>query len=142
MIHAFLGFEANTVRDIGWALIHFLWQGLALAAMLHLILPIVRRAGARHQWALATLAAMAAAPIATFVFIHGHEKGGVNHEVVSLTFARGLMDDLFTPAVISPVLLDWLVGLWLLGIIALGVRTLGGWYLAETLRRRDVVPLS
>ena len=28
-------------RDLGWTLIHFLWQGLLLAALLHTILPAV-----------------------------------------------------------------------------------------------------
>ena len=45
-------------RDLGWTLIHFLWQGLLLAALLNLILPICRSAIARHNSSLAILAVL------------------------------------------------------------------------------------
>ena len=57
-------------RDLGWTLIHFLWQGLLLAALLNAILPLCRTAVARHNCALATLVMMAWAPVATFLFLH------------------------------------------------------------------------
>ena len=36
--------SAGLVSDIGWTLIHFLWQGVALAALLYLALPFFRNA--------------------------------------------------------------------------------------------------
>ena len=62
------------VRDLGWTLIHFLWQGLLLAALLHTILPLCRSAIARHNCALATLVLMAWAPVATFLSLHDFAK--------------------------------------------------------------------
>jgi hypothetical protein len=61
-------------RNLGWTLIHFLWQGLLLAALLNTILPLCRSAIARHNCALAILALMALAPIATFLSIRLRKK--------------------------------------------------------------------
>jgi len=60
----------ETGRDLGWTLIHFLWQGVLLAALLNTILPLCRSAIARHNCALAILVLMALAPALTFVSIH------------------------------------------------------------------------
>jgi beta-lactamase regulating signal transducer with metallopeptidase domain len=56
------------LQRLGWALIHFLWQGAALALILRIALAILRRssAQARGLAACATLLAMAVAPILTF----------------------------------------------------------------------------
>ena len=42
MTEALLGVPPETVRDIGWTLLHFLWQGFVRAALLHMILPMCR----------------------------------------------------------------------------------------------------
>jgi hypothetical protein len=66
--------DYDTVNDLGWTLIHFLWQGVVLMLPLQLVLPACRSARARYNFAFATLLCMAAAPLATFVFIHHHES--------------------------------------------------------------------
>jgi beta-lactamase regulating signal transducer with metallopeptidase domain len=137
-----LGLPLDIVRDIGWTLIHFLWQGLLLAALLNMILPMCRGAAARHNWALGTLAMMAVAPVMTFLFIHGH-GGSSAFMAVSGTIPRGMDSavDVLAPTLIPSLLIDWLVVLWLAGIAVLSLRAVGGWYLAETLLRRDTLPL-
>src|ERR1700744_5220006 len=79
------------VRDLGWTLIHFLWQGLLLAALLNAILPLYRSAVARHNWALGTLAMMALAPVATFLCLHdfGSDDGPVLQAAGGAGSARG-----------------------------------------------------
>ena len=107
-------------RDLGWTLIHFLWQGLLLAALLNAILPICRSAVARHNCALATLGLMALAPIATFLFLHDFVSSGAfaqsTHRSVGIAHCCTWI---------------WgrLVMLWLAGVAGLEPARLGGWYL-------------
>jgi TonB family protein len=119
-----LPFQAG--HDLGWTLIHFLWQGALLAALLSAALPLCRTAAARHNCALATLALMALAPIATFAVLHDVANNGGN-----------LADAL--PASPSPAWMNGLVIAWLAGITTLSLRALGGWHMAQSLKRRDTL---
>ena len=124
----------ETGRDLGWTLIHFLWQGLFLAALLNTILPACRSAAARHNCALATLAMMALAPVATFLLLHDFAGGSTalpgNGAAAALSS---------TPLFASWTV--WLVILWLAGISVMSVRALGGWYLVQSLGRRDTAAI-
>ncbi len=53
-------------HTLGWALLHFLWQGVALAAICSTFMAMCRTASARYVIALATLVLMLAAPLITF----------------------------------------------------------------------------
>src|ERR1700738_2703560 len=55
----------------GWALIHFVWQGAAIATVIATLLRLLdrRSANARYIVACAGLAAMLAAPVITIRFI-------------------------------------------------------------------------
>src|SRR5690242_5681923 len=87
MIQAAL--TSPVTAEIGWTLLHFLWQGLILALVLEAALAMTRSATARHNWALATLALMAAAPLATFAYLHGlflpQDSGGAFVAPATLT---------------------------------------------------------
>lgn len=121
------------VRDLGWTLIHFLWQGLLLAALLNAILPLCRSAIARHNCALATLVMMAWAPVATFLFLH--DSGKNSGTVLPEYAATGPLSQL---SVFAP---DWLAVLWLAGIVVMSLRALGGWYLVQSRRHLDTLPV-
>jgi TonB family protein len=124
-----------TGRDLGWTLIHFLWQGLLLAALLNAILPLCRSAIARHNCALAILAMMALAPALTFLSIHDF---GVNGgAALSENAAAG---PLASASLLAPWM-NWLVILWLVGIAVLSLRALGGWYLVRSLGRLDTLAI-
>ena len=114
-------------RDLGWTLIHFLWQGFLLAALLNVILPLCRSAIARHNCALAILVLMALAPGATFLFLHDFAGSAAFAE----NAAAGPAASLITPW------MNWLVILWLAGIAALSLRAMGGWYLVQSKGRLD-----
>src|ERR1700722_5755993 len=77
MTHLQLVLSSVLADRIGWTLIHFLWQGLLLAALLQAVLPLCRSAGTRHNWALATLAAMCLTPVATFFWLGGQGSSDV-----------------------------------------------------------------
>src|SRR5215831_17795334 len=58
----------RTLEALGWALVHFLWQGTALAALAAVGLAIFRRPAARYLIGVFTLGVMLVAPVATFLF--------------------------------------------------------------------------
>ena len=62
----------NATSALGWALVHFLWQGAALALLLLVGLAITRKAAAqvRYTLALMTLAAMLIVPLATGIVLY------------------------------------------------------------------------
>jgi lipopolysaccharide transport protein LptA len=134
-----LNLELSSVLagDIGWTLVHFLWQGMAMALLLQAILPFCRSAVARHNWSLGMLAAMCLAPVITFLWRHG--DGRAAPASVATTFASHnltiAVSGGFAPASVSVPWTGWLVGFWLAGIALLSLRALGGLVLAQGLRR-------
>src|SRR5882672_12436369 len=57
----------NATHALGWALVHFLWQGAALAIVLAVTLALIRSTAARtrYTFAIVTLAAMLVVLVAT-----------------------------------------------------------------------------
>jgi beta-lactamase regulating signal transducer with metallopeptidase domain len=66
MTHISGWISPHLAHTLAWALIHFLWQGLALAALCSALTAMCRTASVRYIIGLATLALMLAAPIVTF----------------------------------------------------------------------------
>jgi HEAT repeat protein/beta-lactamase regulating signal transducer with metallopeptidase domain len=65
-------------QAVGWALVHFVWQGAAVALVLALALAVTRRAPAPLRYALAVgaLLGMVALPVGTAIRFHGTPPGG------------------------------------------------------------------
>lgn len=63
--------DPQAVHRLGWALVHFVWQGAALAAVAAVTLRCLRRrtAAVRYLAACAALAAMVTAPVATLSLV-------------------------------------------------------------------------
>lgn len=61
------------LQALGWTLVHFVWQGFAIAAVLALALAVTRRASAGFRYGLcaAALVLMVAVPAATLVRLSG-----------------------------------------------------------------------
>lgn len=142
------------MRTLGWTLLHFLWQGAALAAFLAAILAFVRRAEKRYALSVAALALMIAAPTVTFVLLW--KWAPVLSSVATQAQTAGELDvsashwmasglhSLATvpPQTAPPVVLFWFVQLWFAGVLLLSLRTAGGFILMEHLRRREVNDVS
>ncbi len=71
------GLAGPQVEIAGWALLHFLWQGLAIAVGLGAVLRVLQRAApnARYAAACAALAVMGACPPATWAWLSGGGDG-------------------------------------------------------------------
>src|SRR5215510_6459214 len=59
----------ETLRTLGWSLLHFVWQGFALAALASVAFTLFRRASARYIIGVLTLLAMVASVAMTFALL-------------------------------------------------------------------------
>lgn len=143
-------FAPDVLRSLGFSLLHFLWQGAAIAALTAAALLVSRRASVRYCVAMVALVLMVSAPVVTF-FIVGNSGSSAALDVAPSA----------VPAVIQPaghaappavpggatntLSLNWLtlfVELWFAGVVLFSLRTAGGFFLVSRLRRRGSLPLS
>src|SRR5271170_3796775 len=59
----------SAMHSLGWTLLHFLWQGAAIAALAAVLMTLCRRASTRYVLAVGALVLMLAAPMGTFFFL-------------------------------------------------------------------------
>jgi beta-lactamase regulating signal transducer with metallopeptidase domain len=145
----------QTVRQIGWVLVHFLWQGLTAAVIMWAVLKTLGRTSAnvRYLAACVGLILMAAAPAVTFVVI-GPEKTVPSMQRAGVeTPAVRAAEPVAEPVVImmdAPVpterslkaimvekleaALPYCVVVWIAGVAGLSLWYLGGWCQLQKLR--------
>jgi beta-lactamase regulating signal transducer with metallopeptidase domain len=142
----------ETMRLMGMALLHFLWQGAAIAAMAFMAMGLVGRASAKYVVAVAMLGLMVTAPAVTFLVLQQrHEPiataaGGAAGvpsaapseiaTVPSVTNVTNQIFNLSSPAAekASSIYLLWFVQAWFLGVVLLSLRPAAGFLLIERLR--------
>lgn len=139
MSDAVFGLSPEIVRSIAWLLIQFVWQALGLAGVMELILRNCREAPARHNWAFRFLILILMAPAATFLGIYYHIDFVPASMTVEPTTGVGVATAL--SGLMTSRWLDWMIVGWFAGILALTIRAIGGWYLANKLRRRNVAAI-
>ena len=149
---------------LGWTLLHFCWQGTAVALAYVVADRLTWRASAVVRYAIATgaLALMPLLVLATFASELRTTPTAHAHPNISREFTASLgsaMEERLSqpdPALfVSPArvqsnwlangseqILPWLDVFWMIGVIVLAVRTIGGWQQLEKLRRhaRGTVP--
>ena len=139
----------SVLRTLALSLLHFLWQGAALAALASVALAFCRGASSRYALAVVTLVAMLLSPACTFFILHAQEDS--TPQVVSFT-ANAEVRPAVNRAVavpsnvlpnnpwqsqIAPFSLLLLVEAWFAGVVLLSFRSIGGFFLVERLRRRE-----
>ena len=137
------------MHSLGWALLHFLWQGTALAALAAAAMALCRRASARYAIGVGALVLMLLAPLATF-FFYSQGHSGVADTAKSSPLAAAAWPTArgrdaasgSTPTTVSSDALPgfvevWLVEAWLLGVAFFSLRSAGGFFLLERERRRQ-----
>ena len=136
------------VERLGWTLIHFLWQG-ALIAALYFIARRSRTAQSRYALACLALAAMVAAPVATFLI-----AGAPSQSVATVSATTPLhpqpvnvgagFTPLPVPVYISESwhehIMPWLVTAWFAGSVIFWLRLTGSWIVATRMRSMFVRP--
>lgn len=144
------------IRVLGWTLVHFVWQGAGVAALLTVMLAALRRSrpGIRYAVACGFLAIAISVPIATFAFL-APRTGPSSRISYSLDrpadwgarAASSSRGDAPTPRQGSagPTIeayLPHLVAVWVIGVLVLSVRMLGGLWLLRRLTARFNRPAS
>jgi len=141
------------MRTLGWTLLHFIWQGAALAALFAVAMAACRSAAARYAVAVGALLLMMASPVVTFVWLQRETIPAVRsgaqgslpwvgkpaqHAVVAAVSGAPAAASLST----QPAAMLWLVELWFLGVLILSLRTAGGLLLIERMRRKEIKPIG
>jgi len=135
--------SAATMHSLGWALLHFLWQGTAIAAIAAVAMSLVRRPSVRYLTGLAALGLMLLSPVATFFYSQQRSDDLTKSSPLAAAawpIARGNTAASGTTSV-DPVshskdAFPWLVEAWLVGVALLSLRSAGGLLVLERERRR------
>ncbi len=109
------------VQQLGWTLLHFLWQGTMIAAIYAILRSTLRHsfsAQGRYALAYAALVSMAIAPPVTFLFVR------TDYQTGSWTLSPSDLQRLLSMVVVF----------WTLGVLAFVIRLLGGWRFVVRLR--------
>lgn len=137
------------VERLGWTLVHFLWQGLAIALLYAAVDRVLARrcsANGRYLLACTALTAMMAAPLITWESMGPPAANpGAAYQVQGVppapstssnAGAATLPDSVraMVPEVQPAEFLAWVVVVWLAGAAALWVRLAGGWVVAARMR--------
>jgi uncharacterized protein (TIGR03435 family) len=159
-VNAFLNHPA--VQALGWALLHFVWQGTLLAALFLVADSVTRRSQARLRYAIAcaVMFLMAVSFIATVFRTSRAPASGVSSamatgaanpgqrtlrtriEPASVPLATSSTGKIAQPFYALTVLPGWIAFFWLLGVIAFATYTAAGWLRVRELRKRDIAPVS
>ncbi|HEX6546841.1 MAG TPA: M56 family metallopeptidase [Bryobacteraceae bacterium] len=139
-----------TISALAWTLVHFLWEGMALAALLYVSIAFSRSSRLRYALAVSTLAVMLLAPVITFLALR--QQAAVAASLSDVGSAFTALQEMGNPLAgnttpISATLLwsnwlTWLVVTWFGGVLVFSTRALGGWMLLARLRRKENSPLA
>lgn len=128
--------------QLGWTLVHFLWQGTLVGVAYALL----RRPAAGHSpqrrylLGLVALASLAAMPVVTFLHLHHAAVAAAGNSDAMATLVRtrisllGGLRDWLRP------LVPWTVPAWFAGVTLCGARYLFGWLKARRLMRHATRP--
>lgn len=162
--------EHPLVVALGWSLLHFVWQGLLVAALLAVLLMTLRRASSRLRYLVLCggMCVMALCPIATWLTVAPETKiiqpSALKVEAAQPLVTRENVEPSLPPLATAPVVplqapseapswqarvkhgaeiaLPALVIGWLLGVLVLSARLLVGWQTVRRLTRLATIPAS
>jgi len=150
----FNSLQQPLTEALGWTLIHSLWQGLIIAALLALAIRFVKNKSPKLTYQLCCLSLLGLVAWMTSTFInHFHwplEVGapfaelnasatdnGIAFFTSTLSFQQNI--DIFFQSFIQSYA-DELVMLWLLGVGVFGLKWIGTLYFTYTLKRQNISP--
>ena len=139
------------MRTLAWSLLHFLWQGAAIAAVAAAFMFVFRRPATRYLVGIAALALMLVSFGVTFTLISGASETAAEVSAAGAPAAAPLstlgatassMNRLGEQAAVSS---DggflWIARGWLAGVFVFALRIAFGLLVIEYLRRRNLVAL-
>ncbi|HET7650805.1 MAG TPA: M56 family metallopeptidase [Gammaproteobacteria bacterium] len=137
-------------QALGWALIHFIWQGACAGAIYAILRHALRSSSpaARYRLAMLTLAAMAMMPVVTLLHLltgsavsaaSTSPLPAANMSLAPAVVSAGSQSDWIATAV--SLLHDaapWVVPFWVFGVMVMSLRVWRGWQQTRVLRRTAV----
>jgi len=134
------------MHSLGWALLHFVWEGTAIAAVAGGAMAVLRRTSARYVVGIVALLLMLLSPMVTFGYYAHQDSSDVSGKssplaAVAWPIARGSASAASaatpTPQAARPLdAFPWLVEAWLVGVAFFSLRSAGGFFLVEYERRK------
>jgi beta-lactamase regulating signal transducer with metallopeptidase domain len=140
----------EVLRALSLALLHFLWQGAALAAIAGIGMALLGSASKRYALGIIVLAGMVIAPAVTFVVLRNSPTGDQQFPRANSPSTMAAQLAIFgqTPGHSSPRPAGtersylWLVEAWFLGVFLFSLRTAGGVIVLERLRRSEAAEVN
>lgn len=144
------------VQQLGWVLVHFVWQGTLVAGLLAGALALLRadRARLRYALSLAALVMLLTLPAVTWLVLPGSSPAPTSAASLDVPPSDVSWMLLATPSDVTPAAswtetvrsglaagLPWGVAGWLAGVSVLALRLLGGWAYTIRLRRAHAGPV-
>jgi beta-lactamase regulating signal transducer with metallopeptidase domain len=139
------------VARLGWVLLHSIWQGVGIAALLAAALAVLRgfSASARYLTALAALAVTAMLPVATCFYLAPARMPGSTPSTAPLTVTvqpgppvtppMRLFDAVHrAPTNTLDGVVPALVPAWICGVLLLSLYRAGGWMYVHLLRKLGI----
>lgn len=137
------------VQVLGWCLLHFVWQAIAVGAAYALVRPVLARGNPRYLAAMSALLLLAACPaITAWYLLHGlaqpTELGDMVVTAAGAGAASGAVPAGGPQAAWLSALrlaLPWLVLAWACGVLFIGVRVGRQWQaLRAIVREAEALP--
>jgi bla regulator protein blaR1 len=147
MISTMNWLSPDLMHSLGWTLLHFIWQGMALAAVAAVVMAVCRRASVRYAVGVGVLVLMLAAPIAAFLVLQRSGETAQASPVaalwrVAVSRAAPIRSAKNLPVAPPFDILPWLVETWLVGVTLFSLRAAGGLFLIERKRRKQRAVVS
>src|SRR5581483_6633682 len=131
----------NFTDTLGWTLLHFLWQGTAIALLTAGAEACVRRKSAQLRYAIACggMMLMVAAIGVTFLWLASAPASASRAFTTGAApaiahAARTMARQIAAAPVRFSAWMPMLVYVWFAGVCAMAVRSLGGWVLVQRYR--------
>lgn len=133
------------MSSLAWTLLHFIWQGAALALALAGAQLVLRNSTARVRYAAAcaTLLFMFASAVITFTVLERNTAGPVASTAVESVRQSPSSAEQVSNGPNQPApYVAWLVYAWMLGVAVLSVRSSHAWILAQRMKRKQAWPAA
>ena len=138
--------STQVMQTLAWSLLHFLWQGAAIAAVAATLMLVFRKPNSRYLVGLGALVSMLAAFVVTFALLSDAPARGLEFSTVNIPTTGHVPAPAPSPAVpvaqqASDVEYLWIARGWLFGVFCFALRVACGLLLLAHLRRRNLVAL-
>ena len=128
---------SEVIQALGWTVIHSLWQGIIIGAVLALLTFTVFRNSSRSRFILSSIGAAVMFGLAVTTFINQISIRASSHEVLLVNIPS---EAVFAPDIMNDITLfvtanmHWVTILWLLGVLVSSLRFAGSMAYLRQLR--------